>query len=127
MSDSDPPKNLHPEAADYSHAGLKTTWGAGPGPKIETMTPVVRPTKQQLAVFGNAEAKVCGGCQHFRPDAFKSEAKRTQFFRELVQGYQWKLEHLCDPPNELGLCHMRDGTICGPRTAACDQWAPKRK
>lgn len=126
MSDEKDGRNLHKDAVIYDGAGVKTTWQGGSS-KLETITPVVKPSKHQLEVFGNPNAKTCGGCRHFRQDAFKAEAKRTQFFRELIKGYEWKPEHLCDPPDQLGLCHMRDGTICGPRTAACDHWTPQRK
>ena len=125
---SDDKKNLHRDAPDMSGGGIKTSWGSGEQKSgIETLTPVIKPSKSQMRVFGDPDAKTCGGCRHFRPDAFKAEARRTQFFRELINGYQWKPEHLCDAPDKLGLCHMSDGTICGPNTAACDHWTPQRK
>jgi len=79
-----------------------------------------------------AEAKdLCGQCKYFELSHGQAQMTAQQFVARLVQEQDWKVEHLCSPLNQLGICGAADAgtggdqTITGTMHVGCDQFRPK--
>jgi hypothetical protein len=104
------------------------------GQLIETReSAIVAPNAKDMALYSGAEAqKTCGSCAHFERDVGQARIQGQRFVERLVQEEGWKVEHLCSPVNQLGLCGLWEGgesggkgsTLTGPMHRACDQHKP---
>lgn len=108
-----------PTAAPTS---IPLEWKDGPdGPVVSTERLVRKPTERDQQLYGHFE-RTCAECKHFSLKHGQNEMARTDFLRELVLEHKWKMGHLGDRPDNMGLCTVRDGTLTSPFAKQCDHF-----
>lgn len=108
-------------------ATLPTEWRDGhsgsraPGKRIQIVT------QDEVAVFGNPRANVCGNCKFFDLESGRKEIVRQRFGEKLVKEYEWQLKHLGADVDAIGLCGASGGeTAVSFVSKSCDQFRPRR-
>lgn len=112
---------------DYFVDEVPTTMSNVQGNTVGMRSMVLRPREEDVALFGT-EVKVCGDCKYFeRGLTAKVEVQNQRFFERLVLEEGWKTQHLCSPPEDLGLCGAGNGEMMtGRMHKACDQYREAR-
>lgn len=107
--------------------GLPTTWrDRTDGVQIRSHdTPVVTPSGREIALYGESDMKVCGGCAHFSIEEGRRKMKEEQFPDRLVQEMGWKLKHLGAPMDSLGACREDPTLLTTIVSKACSNYKPK--
>jgi hypothetical protein len=110
-------------------ASLPTQWKDGhtgesaPGNPVQ----IVSPDAEEIAVFSNPRANVCGNCKFFDLQAGRKEIVRQRFGEKLVREFEWKLRHLGASPDAIGLCGQSGGeTAVSYVSKSCDQFRPNK-
>jgi hypothetical protein len=104
-----------------------TTGGVETG---RTEAPVQTASDDEMALYAQGDAKVCGGCKYFEHTHGQAEIQAQKFVERLVREENWQVKHLCSPVNQLGICGAHDSgaggeqTLTGTMHKACDQYRP---
>ena len=106
--------------------GLPTTIRSGPH-AVQTTTTVVRPSVNDVLVFGDRGALTCGSCKYFDLENGRKEIVRQRFGEKVVKDYEWKLRHLGADVDAIGLCGASGGEMATSFVSkACDQYRAKK-
>lgn len=120
MSDDPNTKRHLPTMPVTWHQGDRSTAPAG-----VTQAVIHTPDGREAELFGRDRAKICAGCKNFRVGAGQSEMARTDFLRELVHVFGWKVPHLGAPPEHLAICDAKEGLLVAPHSLACELYRAK--
>ncbi len=87
---------------------------------------VVAPDGNEVKIFSDPRAQVCGNCKYFDLESGRREIIRQRFAEQLVKEYEWKIHHLGAPVDAIALCGASGGTLAITFVSrACDQFRPR--
>jgi hypothetical protein len=87
--------------------------------------PIVAPDGDEVRIFSDPRAQVCGNCKYFDLESGRREMVRQKFAEQLVREYEWKLHHLGAPVDAIALCGASNGELAITfMSKACDQFRP---
>ena len=80
---------------------------------------------KELAIFGSQQTRSCAGCKFFNHRAAQEKLFKDKELATIIHDYEWKVQHLCTDPKDLGVCEQR-GLFTGPTYAPCEDYVAKR-
>jgi hypothetical protein len=87
---------------------------------------VITPDGNEVQVFSDPRAQVCGNCKYFDLESGRREIIRQKFAETLVKDYEWKMHHLGAPVDAIALCGASGGSLAITFVSkACDQFRTK--
>lgn len=120
-------------AAEYQGAqpqqGLPVSFrdGGGKTHLRGTNAKVVAPSGDEVRIFADPRAEVCGNCKYFDLESGRREMVRQKFAEQLVKEYEWKMHHLGAPVDAIALCGASGGELAITfMSKACDQFRSRR-
>src|SRR5512146_501941 len=72
---------------------------------------VVAPDGNEVQIFSDPRAQVCGNCKYFDLESGRREIIRQKFAETLVKDYEWKIHHLGAPVDAIALCGASGGSL----------------